>query len=53
MKKTALEKAIEQLQGEIAVLELAISRLRQQQVTKATRRPRLTPNVVEKQSAQA
>ena len=53
MKKTALEKAIEQLQFEIHILELAIGRLRQQQTTKAQRKPRLTPEVVEKQSAQA
>jgi hypothetical protein len=30
-KKSALEKAIEQLEGEIAVLQAAVARLRQQQ----------------------
>ena len=38
-KKTQIDKAIEQLESEAAVIQAAIAKLRQQQ-TKAIRRPR-------------
>ena len=39
MKRSALDKAIEQLEGEIAVLQAAVARLRQQQEKAPVRRP--------------
>jgi len=40
-KKTQIDKAIEQLEGEVAVLQAAIAKLRQQQAKAPSRRPRV------------
>ena len=40
-KKTQVERAIENLEGEIAVLQAAIAKLRQQQTKTPTRKPRI------------
>ena len=40
-KKTQIERAIENLQAEINVLEAAIAKLRQQQTKAPTRKPRI------------
>lgn len=50
-RKTAIEKAIEAIDADIAVLQLAKAKLLQQQKPQTTRRPRVVPAKDEKQSA--
>jgi hypothetical protein len=44
-KKTQTDRAIEALEGEIAVLQLAIKKLRDQQAKAPVRRPRAVEKV--------
>lgn len=45
MKKTNIDKAIEQLEGEARVLQLAIEKLRQQQIAKPAKVKKSKPAV--------
>jgi uncharacterized small protein (DUF1192 family) len=44
-KKSAVEKAIDQLESEIAVLRAAIDRLKQQQKNTPARKPRVVASI--------
>ena len=39
-KKTQIDKAVDKLEGEIAVLQLAVAKLREQQTKAPARKPR-------------
>ncbi len=45
MKKSQIDKALEQLAAEIAVLQQVYDRLKAQQVTRVTRKPRAVKSV--------